>query len=70
MGLLEQTKAAIAEREKRCQPSCPREAWRDEQVEADVVRTTCGTCGAFIGYRYTGQRAAPWKDAKRKNVEL
>ena len=42
--------AAAAVRE-RCCGSCDRQGWIDEPPEEGRIRTVCGRCGKFIGYR-------------------
>ena len=44
--------------DKPCRPACPhncqRECWRGHKPENGVIKTSCGACGRWIGYRPVG----------------
>jgi hypothetical protein len=63
-SLVAQLEAEVAARERRCRPACKREDWRDSQPANGLVRTSCGVCGTFIGYRPVDRKQATKLDTE------
>jgi hypothetical protein len=41
----------VASPTTRCNGYCDPRNWADQAVSRRLIRTTCGSCGRFIGYR-------------------
>jgi len=58
LEIIERLQKATTASANGCCGNCDWRNWRDDQPQNGRIRTTCGKCGRFIGYRPAGPRMA------------